>query len=301
MIKNPQWKKESKMDTSNLYNVISWAWRDYCLITDTHVIRLSNGDAAEILHRERDLICIYWRRWNSLEYLVYNKDCNNYFVLDKNRLLKTANRNPDLFIVVCNTKKFIGYVIPKNGCSSIMSAAGLYDYQLNFSEPWAHGEAYQVIIKIRDYNSSKYSGYTHFAVYNDPVERFVNLCNYTYARKHFLVAPYALPELPKGEFISSLITMASVIAPRRGLEPHFQTQWHYLREMPYLDYLVHIKDFSRFQVDQLGFENVVRANKSSSDRKITLQDFTEDQVNSVRRIYAEDYLIPQLYGNKMYS
>ena len=154
----------------------------------------------------------------------------------------------------------------------------------------------------------KYADYKNVTVYQDPIARFHNLCNYwwrAYDKSAYQLCPtielakelHASKEKAIWHFIA--LAEANLYNPPGKWEQHLASHEMHYTEMPILDLIVPLQLLDTYFEKELGMTPV--HGNVESKWHITHEDFTEEMLQVISKIYAHDFDIPIQYAPKFYK
>jgi hypothetical protein len=187
------------------------------------------------------------------------------------------------YVVVCDSKNFMFVCVFKNASSSLRRLAyGSDNLKL---------EERKKMISIKQSRNKKYKNYVKFAVYRDPVERFISF----YKNKVLNYDEWFLKKYKdKKEQIRNLETFIEFakkeIGNKMTCDFHLMPQ-HLFYKPRDIDYIVPIEKLDLFVKDKLNCAPTLRANATVSQKiKVSAKEIDE-----IKKIYADDYKIKPNY------
>jgi hypothetical protein len=196
--------------------------------------------------------------------------------------------------VVCHGKKFLAVNIPKNGSRSILRT--VYEQDVGGKLPpdiyryFGFRIAGRHRISVQAGKAPTYNGYVRFAVYRNPVERLVSL----YRDKAAVFRAgrpqsYYLEQGVVGCSFDDFLTYVEheLQKPTAEVDEHVRRQidfYHYTD----VDWIVPLARLSEF------FQHALKVPSQAvtdPEKGVSLPDLSPEQINRIRRLYAEDFLI----------
>lgn len=212
---------------------------------------------------------IFWRT------LVWIKD----FIFYK------FSKEKHSYVVVCNSKKFMFVCVFKNASSSLRKLA----YK-NDRVSWKTGEV-QKKISLKESKSREYKDYIKFAVYRDPVKRFLSLYkNKILGQDKEFEEKYKKNNIKSNELKTFIRFAKKELNNKMVCDPHLLPQ-HLLYKTSDVDYIVPIDKLNIFIKNKLG---------CNIDLKLNPTDYInfkadERELREIKEIYSEDYKIKPNY------
>jgi hypothetical protein len=212
---------------------------------------------------------------------------------------------PNLFFV-SHAKRFMFLSVSKNACSSLK----LILHRLEYGRDFRPGAKYPNIHTFWGFSEwtgkgtkidrrskrklSRHSDYLRFAVYRDPVDRFLSL----YHNKVLWPPapnPYytglRLEGLALDPFLD-VVEEALLIRNPLRIDEHIRPQNRYYTEED-VEYIVPIDALTDFLAEKFGVTDLPRGNKHKGVRIAP----SEAQLDRIRTLYREDYdLVPNYPG-----
>ncbi|MDH4021062.1 MAG: sulfotransferase family 2 domain-containing protein [Xanthomonadales bacterium] len=202
---------------------------------------------------------------------------------------------PELFFL-CHKHKFMFLGIANNGSTTLKQIIYREEFDVDSQDVpveihkfWGwKPNADRAIEKFKAKNSEAYSGYTRFAIYRDPVSRFLsayqNRVLFTRVPHEFYVKN-RLEGMALDHFIDVAATILKINNPLH-IDEHLRPQaWQYSPED--VDYIVPLESMSDFLESKFGIEPAPVQNKTRLPRIAA----SEQQLERIREIYACDYAI----------
>ena len=156
----------------------------------------------------------------------------------------------------------------------------------------------QIYRETRKYNGLWMDSKKPIVIFTDPIERFVSLINayvtpkqryYDYGKDIFNQLGLKIEEVPKEQKIDLFFKNLHKLSSHHQVH-HFMPQ----------SYFVDLENFTNIEVvkkhdvsDYFGIEEKMNV----TNKEITAEDFTEEQVSFINTIYASDYQFYEKYGN----
>jgi len=203
--------------------------------------------------------------------------------------------------------------VSKNACSTIVSeiynkfySTGAKKYTPNGEWIWptlTKEERSKMNLDIYRFlfgNKSEYG--TIFFIYDDPIKRFIRAINDKYI-KHHRILSYLKP--PYDENIETFIDKC-ILLTRLNIfnystwDQHIVPIHKYHKDiMPFVTDIVNLKDLTPFMKEKFDIEP--QRYYVSKEHVITYDNLNEKQINMLKYIYQQDYLIPTQYADKFYK
>jgi hypothetical protein len=206
-----------------------------------------------------------------------------------------ANLMMGNFYLLCDRRKWAAVCISKNACTSLKRAvlenAGIAvptKEDIHDSIGYTSGSSF-----LRPVASGKPDGFTSFAVWRDPVERFLS------AYVHFAIDRAQHRSLPDFLAYSELDVWIDHAEATLDLDPLDQDE-HLRRQSDYfgtgdVDWIVPMRLLGRWFEDQ-GWGVLSKVNASSC-----IYPATRGQVARLRGLYAPDYALMPFDGPEIYA
>jgi len=217
--------------------------------------------------------------------LESKRTSNNVFwrtlVWIKDFIFYKLNRKKHSYMVVCNSKRFMFVRVFKNASSFLRDLAYRND-QIS----WEEGEV-QKKISFRRSRSQEYKDYIKFAVYRDPVERFLSLYkNKILGHNKDFEERYKEDGIKNCDLKTFICFTKKELKNKMVCDPHLLPQY-LLYKRSDVDYIVPINKLNLFIERKLKCNADLRLNRTDNIfLKISERDF-----NEIKKIYSEDYKI----------
>ena len=195
--------------------------------------------------------------------------------------------------IVCHARQFMFVAIAKNALTTLKHLVLLYDYDLELGE--RDTNLHEILgyamdgysrISITDAKNSRYSNYVKFAVYRDPVERFLSL----YVNK---IMPESRSRHP--QFVSAGIDGADlgkfIDFSRRELHKPVLLQDEHLRPQSQhysssdVDHIIDLKNLDAFLENTLNVPTQTPMNESRPEKPF----ITDAERREIKCLYQGDY------------
>lgn len=222
-------------------------------------------------------------------------------------------------IIVSDLGQFVNYKIEKNGSTTINNLANFReDYMIPTRE---NKNQYRQFIIEKNKNAYKmynkvdeleefHNDYKHFFVYRDPINRFLSIVNFCNSVQS-IGAPLNQKFKNKRDIIDNYILLCSLTELNSSVssgERHFLSQSKHIKDSYKVDFMVEIDDLTYFLESRLKNKLGDRVLKNDFHRNetniqtqhITIGDLTEQDINLIKTIYADDYLLYKKYENVKY-
>ena len=301
-------KKVKLLDNGSLLDIL--------IDVDNHrVIRAIDNKCAKILKVENNVLYVAGVNPNIANVIVYD----DKFAVAGSLNNRNIFYSQPLEIWRADKSKALYYEIAKNACSSIVSAL----YKSNWKRWWSpavtskrsiwdvmlwHKAYFRRKHIIADYPkeklSERFSNYTRFLVYDDPLKRFLRALNNKYI-EHHNIASIVRPPYDENiyDFIDKVILVTQLdCLNERNWDQHLAPVS--LNAGAYLDDItdfVYLADLNQFMEEKLklkiGRHNVMPKEKKPVSEEMLLPY----QIERIKGIYAKDYEIPQKYADKFYK
>lgn len=301
------------MSNHQTIRVIAYHFQADCEINGDQLTRLDHpAEQAQILSRSASLFTLWWPKYQSLEYLHHNPATNEWILLNSRGGLRfrcsDGNATEGTRFIVSHEHKTVGYLVTKNACSTLLGTAlherdGYRPRANGAQNPiWADRHAYTQVRKHISYDAAELNGYRHIIPYRDPVDRFINLCNYAWCIAQTLAHPYTAACKDKRSFIETMLLLIKLNdrnypAP---FEVHMHSQYNHFLFTHRIDTVVRVEDLSDYIRKEWGCEpcncNVDVNNELTADDLIP-----EDMECLKKTSWSKDWLIPQYYGDLFYQ
>jgi len=209
----------------------------------------------------------------------------------KKMLAMESPRDPGGFIV-CHEKKFMFVAIAKNGITSLKSMVLQYDYNLEVSgnenilhDLIGYGLDGYTRISVQESGSPRYRDYLKFAVYRDPLDRFLSLYSNKIAKGRSSNQRYYLSQ----GVIGASLTKFCQFAEQELRKPAIHQDEHIRRQCDYysprdVDYVVHLDNLDSFLAAKLNLHSETWLNRSGRHKYVP--SITE--MNMISRMYETD-------------
>lgn len=166
--------------------VIGENWKEECVLTNKKLLRISTDDEADVLYHEPEEICIFWRKYETIEYLVPSFGENVFLLADSFRRITRMGKDFWFFLSE-NGKTFTG------------------DAQILDLTSYV----------IKEYFYSKQKSVENIFIFLDPIERFIMLCSRIFSATSFVrscrYVGRAVDEFKdKQEFIEAMICLVKL-------------------------------------------------------------------------------------------
>jgi hypothetical protein len=201
---------------------------------------------------------------------------------------------PVLNEIELNEGKRYWFEVPKNASTSIKNS-GIKIFRSCKKDSYHPGKLYDEID----------SDVVPLVVYNDPVKRFISLCNDYFSEKHYnfhsnfgkklFLEWKLLSDEQSIEIFTSIQKLEFIFKNFKNITSseevhHFYPQTFFVDQLKFKNFeLVSIQNVcERFGIDGRNWYN-------SSKKNIKLDHFTEDQINLLKEIYSEDYKFIEKY------
>ncbi len=288
--------------------IVHARWQDDCTIRRGRLFRTANKDVALITEwNGENPAAVYWPRYSHVERLVYNPATNEFFATEQSGAFRTRASAPSLTgpqFAVHEPSKTLMYLISKNACSTqigtILHELGYQPNQASPTRAWT-AAAYRHCHNVEDYDPERYEGYTHMAVYQDPVQRFVNLANYAWCILPSLLQPYVASCKTKSQMIDTVLLLIDMNRNNHPgpFEQHLEGQAWYYNHCPRIDVLVPIEHLSSYMRTKMDIEPW---NCNVDERhELTRADLAEDQIREIFRVWDQDGNLERIYAGKFYK
>ncbi|MCD8061977.1 MAG: hypothetical protein LUE13_06520 [Akkermansiaceae bacterium] len=301
------------MSNNQIIRVVAYHFQTDCEIQGDRLTRMDScPDQAQILSRSKNAMTLWWPKYRTQEYLHRNPATDEWILLNSRGGLRfqcsDANAKEGTWFVVSHEHKTVGYLVTKNACSTLF---GTTLHEHNGFEPrpngaqnpiWGDSYAYSQIRKHESYDAEELRDYRHIIPYRNPIDRFVNLCNYAWCIANNLALPYTAACKDKRSFIETMLLLIK-LNDRNYPDPfevHMQSQYHYFLFTHRIDTVVRVEDFSDYIRKEWGCEpyncNVDVKNE------LTVEDLIPEDIERLKQTsWGKDWLIPQYYGNLFYK
>lgn len=288
--------------------IVHALWQDDCTIRGHRLFRTSSKESALVSEWDGERpSALFWPRSGMLERLVYNPATNEYLATFQSGAFRTASSAPSVTgpqFTVHEGSKTLMYLISKNACSTqigtVLHELGYKPAQTSPQQVWT-GNAYRHCRNVEDYDPEQYADYTHLAVYQDPVRRFVNLANYAWCINKPLLRPYVASCRDKQQMIDTVLLLIEMNKKNHpGLfEAHLEGQAWYYKRCPRIDVVVPLELLSEYMRREMGIEpwncNV------DAKHELTRSDLQDRHLAEIERLWHEDYELPTFYGSHFYQ
>lgn len=204
----------------------------------------------------------------------------------------------------CEKLKLLTPIVSKNCCSSVINLFYNNDIKRvgDQWEPWDGGnnkDVYNSSIYVPSHQLKevKYNDYRTFIILRDPIKRFLSIVNYTKGRYNAVGLPYMFPYMFS---LDKNLIIEVVLAITKGLnalddiyyhDDHYMTQAMHLSgvDLMKIDDIVLSSDVSRYfkEVHNVDFPTV----NENKEKFVTIEDLTEDQINEVKALFKDDFLL----------
>jgi hypothetical protein len=220
---------------------------------------------------------------------------------------KIDHRLPPARVVFypCPSASFLFLAISRCGSTSVKTAilqqmgrlpGGIYEvhdelgYQPNGS----------TCISPVDMTEPPFDGYTSFAIYRDPIDRFRSIRRWYLTHGSMRGRWQGLTDEPGPYDYDFLIDLAKAeLSAQRieAIDEHLRPQLLYHQLVPPLDWIVPLDRLTRFMEQVLGVDVPQRHTTT------LVEDHAPDaaQEAEIRMLYADDFLIPTWFSDRMYA
>lgn len=292
----------------NTIHIVHAKWQDDCTIRGQRLFRKATNESALITEWKGERpSALYWPRFGKVELLVYNAATNEYLATWHSGAFQTVCSAPSVTgpqYTVHEPSKTLMYLISKNACSTqigtVLHELGFKPRQSSPQQVWTP-EAYRHCQNVEDYDPDRFAGYTHLAVYQDPVRRFVNLANYAWCINKPLLQPYVASCKTKLQMIDTVLLLIEMNARNHPghFEAHLEGQAWYYKRCPRIDVVVPIDHLS----DYMRREMKVEPYNCNVDTKheLTRSDLLDRHIGEIGRLWHEDYELSTLYASQFYQ
>lgn len=288
--------------------IVHAGWQDDCTIRGQRLFRTASTESALITEWNGDMpAAIYWPRLGKVERLIFNPATNEYLATFQSGAFQTMCSAPSVTgpqYAVHEPSKTLMYLISKNACSTqigtVLHELGFKPLQSSPQQVWTPN-AYRHCHNVEDYDPERYEGYTHMAVYQDPVRRFVNLANYAWCINKPLLQPYTASCKNKQQMIDTVLLLIGMNAKNHPgrFEAHLEGQAWYFRRCPRIDVVVPVEHLSTYMRREMNIEpyncNV------DAKHELTRSDLLDRHIGEIARLWHQDYELAAIYANQFYQ
>ena len=301
------------MSNNQIIRVVAYHFQADCEIQGDRLTRTDScPDQAQILSRSETSMTLWWPKYRSLEYMHNNPATDEWILLNSRGGLRFLCSDPHARegtrFVVSHEHKTVGYLVSKNACSTMLGTTlheynGYTTHYNGAQNPiWRDGFACSQVRGHAGYNAEKLGSYRHIITYRDPVDRFVNLCNYSWCIASDLPLPYTAACKDKRCFIETMLLLIK-LNDRNYPDPfevHLQSQYNHFLFTHRIDTVIRIEDFSDYIRKEWGCEPY---NCNVDDKnELTADDLIPKDIEQLKQTsWGKDWLIPQYYGNLFYE
>lgn len=199
------------------------------------------------------------------------------------------------YFFLSHRKKFMFMCISKNACTTLKYT--LYEaefgaaYQEDDTCPihwyWGFEPRKDTLVDRRDTESlGRHSGYRRFAVYRDPVERFMSMYHnkvLSPPRPHYFFETFGLQGMALDPFLDAVEEILGIANPLH-IDEHIRPQSRYYLPED-IDHIVPIDRLDGFLMNQFGIRSQPRANRTDT---LVVQPNREQRAR-ICHLYHEDY------------
>lgn len=238
--------------------VIGEYWRGECVLTDKKLLRISTDDEADILYNCTEEICVFWRKYGSVEYLVPSFQENVFLLADSFKRITRMGKD-FWFLLSENNKAF-------SGDAQILDLDSEKSY----------------VIKEHFYSRKKWG--ENIFIFLNPIERFARLCSRRFPENPSMVDyRYVNGVKDEKEFIDGMIYLAELNG--RGYTINdFCLQCELVpREWANVK-IVDLPELKKID------EEIYKKVWDEASNRITKNDLSEDQANRICKIYEKDFI-----------
>ena len=148
----------------------------------------------------------------------------------------------------------------------------------------------------------KFKYNTIFLIYDDPLKRFVRALNDKYIQHHEILS-YLTPPYDKNieDYIDKaiLLTRLDLLNSNKWDQHIVPITTYHKNILPYVTDIVFLKDLDRFMKERFNI-NPTQHNVSK-EKIITIKNLNNKQIETLKKIYQDDYTIPEVYSDKIYK